>query len=332
MPARLRTLMGPFLLAVGLFSAAPADQAPGADKVTYAIAIHGGAGSSPDNWRDKREAAVRKSLGDVLRMGQQMLAEGSDSLDVVEKVIRHLEDDPRFNAGRGAVFNSQGGHELDASIMDGRDRSCGAVGGVATVKNPISLARLVMSKTPHVLLVADGAEKFADDMGVDRVQPSYFSTEGQRKELERVQKQDRTLKQHHGTVGCVALDKSGALAAGTSTGGLTNKRYGRVGDSPIVGAGTFADNATCGVSCTGRGEDYIRNAIAFQVSALMEYGGKSVDQAVKQLISDQRHPIMGGIIAVSHDGKITMQYNTGGMARAAADSSGRFEVLLGKDD
>ena len=295
----------------------------------YAIAIHGGAIGAVEDWDAEQQAAVKQSLGEALRIGQTMLAEGAASLDVVEKVVRYLEDDPLFNAGRGAVFNAKQEHELDASIMDGRDRSCGAVGGVRTVKNPISLARLVMTKTPHVLLVSDGAEKFADDVGVERVEPAYFSTEAKRKELREFLRQ-QAEDGHLGTVGCAALDRHGNLAAATSTGGLTGKRYGRVGDSPIVGAGTYADNQTCAVSCTGRGEDFIRNAIAFQVSALMKYGGKPVDTAVGQLITDRQHPISGGIIAVSHDGQITMQFNSAGMSRAAADSSGRSEMLLGR--
>jgi beta-aspartyl-peptidase (threonine type) len=251
-----------------------------------------------------------------------------------------MEDDPVFNAGRGAVFNHQGANELDASIMDGRDRSCGAVGGVRTVKNPISLARLVMTRTPHVLLVADGAEKFAAEMGVELVEPSYFSTDDQRESLQRAQQAEaaqgkeaaarQTASDHLGTVGCVALDRHSNLAAGTSTGGLTNKRYGRLGDSPVIGAGTFADNATCAVSCTGRGEDFIRNAIAFHISALMQYDHKSIQQAVESVVTDKQHPIEGGIIAVSREGAITMQFNTAGMSRGAADSAGRFEIALGK--
>ena len=247
-------------------------------------------------------------------------------------MIRHLENDPIFNAGKGAVFNSAGGHELDASIMDGRDRACGVVAGVKTVKNPISLARLVMTQTRHVLLSRDGADQFAKEMAVDLVNQKYFWTRRRYEGWQRV-KQQQEADDHQGTVGCVALDKHGNLAAGTSTGGLTNKLYGRVGDSPIVGAGTFADNKTCAVSCTGVGENYIRNAIAYDVSARMAYKNQPVEEAVHEILTktlDASKNGLGGIIALTHDGKITMQFNTGAMARAAADSTGKMEIVLGE--
>src|SRR5690606_26487929 len=204
-----------------------------------------------------------------------------------------LEDSESFNAGKGAVFNAAGGHELDATIMDGRDRSTGAVGGVTTVKNPISLARRVMTDTRHVLLVSAGADRFADeyadDPQIERVPNAYFSTEHRRQELERAQQKERLdADESMGTVGCVALDRQGNLAAATSTGGLTNKKFGRLGDSPIAGAGTYADNATCGVSCTGVGEDFIRNAVAYDVSARMAYRGDSLEQAVKDILGNEQ--------------------------------------------
>ncbi len=297
----------------------------------YAIAIHGGAGKAPptDEWRTARAETLQQAL----KAGSEMLKQGEASLDVVDAVIRILEDSPYFNAGKGAVFNQAGGHELDASIMDGRTRSCGGVGGVRTIRHPISLARLVMTETRHVLLVSDGAEEFADEMEakhpLERVDNAYFSTDHQRRELRRVQSQagadDPDSK---GTVGCVALDRHGNLAAGTSTGGLTNKRFGRIGDSPIVSAGTFADNGTCAVSCTGVGEDFIRNAVAFDVSARMAYRGDSLPAAVRAILHDADRTVRGGIIAVGRDGEVTMQFNTEGMARAAADSHGRFEVRV----
>ena len=258
-------------------------------------------------------------------------------MDAVEQVIRFLEDDPQFNAGKGAVFNSDGGHELDASIMDGQTKACGAVAGVKTVKNPISLARLVMTKTQHVLLAGDGADRFAKEMKVDTVDQKYFWTEEQHQAWLKAREKQKQLEgdtpsstAHKGTVGCVALDKQGNLAAGTSTGGLTNKKYGRVGDSPIIGAGTYADNKTCAVSCTGIGEHFIRNAVAYDVSARMAYKGGSVKEAVSHVIHQILKPGDGGMIALAHDGSISMDFNTPGMARAAADSSGRFEVQLGK--
>lgn len=297
----------------------------------FAIVIHGGAGRiSPD---PVHRAARRKTLEQVLTDAKQRLADGASALDVVERVINTLEDAPQFNAGRGAVFNAAGAHELDASIMDGKDRSCGAVAGVRTVRHPISLARHVMTDTRHVLLSSDGAEKFADEVGdgIERVKNDWFSTKPQQARLKDVQALRQPPAEYlMGTVGCVVLDTAGNIAAGTSTGGMTNKKYGRVGDSPVVGAGTFADNATCGVSCTGVGEDFIRNAIAYQVSAQMEYADKSLQDSVHHLLHHPRHQISGGIIAVSAEGEITMQFNTAGMSRAAADSSGRHEVHVAK--
>jgi beta-aspartyl-peptidase (threonine type) len=298
----------------------------------YAIAIHGGAGDNPAELPAEVRQGREESLRKALEIGVAVLKDGGASLDAVEKVIRFLEDDPHFNAGHGAVFDAEGGHSLDASIMDGSNRACGAVAGVRTVKNPISLARLVMTKTRHVLLAADGADRFAEEMGVEQVGNDYFSTPRQRANWEKAQKeaaakakQDR----HMGTVGCVAVDRRGNLAAGTSTGGLTNKKFGRVGDSPIVGSGTYADNATCGVSCTGVGEHFIRHAIAHDISARMAYQDASLEDAVRAVIHETLQPDTGGLIAVDRQGKIVIDFNTVGMARASADSSGRFEVKLG---
>ncbi len=310
---------------------------------TYAIAIHGGAGSSPGR-SEKANKARMASLKKALEIGTKILENGGTSLHAVEEVVKFLEDDPQFNAGKGAVFNSQGKFELDASIMSGKDKSCGAVAGVKTIKNPITLARLVMTKTRHVLLATDGAEQFAKNFSeVTIVENSYFQTERSKKAWEQLQQRrelsKRKLKLSHipqhtgsyrGTVGCVALDSSGNLAAATSTGGLSRKKFGRVGDSPIVGAGTYADNATCAVSCTGTGEQYIRNVVAYDVSARMKYKNVSVQQAVDTILSDVLNKGDGGIIAVDKNGNIHMNFSTRGMARAAADSDGRFEVIWGK--
>jgi beta-aspartyl-peptidase (threonine type) len=301
---------------------------------SYAIVIHGGAGRAPSSQEAIRNR--QEVLEKALSTGERMLKQGEPALDVVETVIRVLEDSPWFNAGKGSVFNAAGGHELDASIMDGRDRSAGAVGGVSTVKNPISLARRVMTDTRHVLLVTDGAEQFADlyqdAPAIERVKNDYFSTDHRRKQLERVQEQERqSEKDSIGTVGCVALDRDGNLAAGTSTGGLTNKRFSRIGDSPIIGAGTYADNESCGVSCTGIGEDYIRHAVAYDVAARIRYRGESVTDATKAILADPQRIVRGGIIAISRDGEIAMAFNTEGMSRAAADSSGRHEVIVKAD-
>ncbi|HTN73950.1 MAG TPA: isoaspartyl peptidase/L-asparaginase, partial [Pirellulaceae bacterium] len=267
------------LLAVTL-AASPILAADAPREIEYAIAIHGGAGVEPDKLTAEQKAAHEVALKKALETGRKILAEGGTALDAVEKTIRVLEDEPLYNAGRGAVFNSAGGHELDASIMDGQTTKAGAVAGITTVKNPISLARLVMTETRHVLLQGDGAEKFADEMKakpqIERVPNSYFSTPARKQEwLDKVEEEKRKAAKepYRGTVGCVALDKHGHLAAGTSTGGLTNKKWGRVGDSPIIGAGTYANDATCAVSCTGTGEYFIRNSIAFHVHALMLYKG-----------------------------------------------------------
>jgi len=304
---------------------APAQQ----EQREWAIAVHGGAGTIPRDIAEDRKAAYVAGLERALRLGKDLLEEGGTSLDAVERVIRLLEDDPLFNAGRGAVFNHDAGHELDASIMNGETLACGAVAGVRTVKNPISLARLVMERTPHVLLAANGADAFAVEMDVERVDPAYFDTEERRRSLQQIQERERAKgADKHGTVGVVALDRQGNLAAGTSTGGLTNKLYGRVGDSPIVGAGTYANNATCAISGTGIGEEYIRHGVAYSVSARMEFGGKTLREAAEEVVRRVLSPGDGGIIGVNRVGEIVMVFNTQGMYRGAADSTGRFDVQI----
>ena len=299
----------------------------------FAIILHGGAGSSSEKLTADEKRQKEESLGKALDIGVKILKEGGTSLDAVEQVIRFLEDDPQFNAGKGAVFNAAGGHELDASIMDGRTKACGAVAAVRTVKNPISLSRLVMTKTRHVLLTSDGAEKFADEMQVERVDQKYFFTQKQYDNwLEAKAKEAKTRstqKPGPGTVGCAARDEHGDLAAGTSTGGLTNKRYGRIGDSPIVGAGTYADNATCAVSCTGTGEEFIRYAAAFHISARMAYLNEPLDKALHAVLTEKLKPGDGGIIAVDKDGIIAAETTTAGLARAAADWRGTRVITLG---
>lgn len=287
----------------------------------WAIAIHGGAGYNPADMTPERTAQVRQGLELALAAGVKVLQSGGSALDCVETVVRVLEDRPEFNAGKGAVFNSEGKHELDAAIMDGKERACGAVAGVRTVRNPITLARMVMSRTRHVMLVADGAEQFATEQGVERVDNSWFDTPESRQAWEHSK----------GTVGCVALDQHGNLAAATSTGGLSNKKWGRVGDSPVIGAGTYADNRSCAVSCTGTGEEYIRRSIAHDISARMLYGGDDVSSAAQAAL-DSLPPDAGGLIAVGKDGTLVLLFNTTGMARGAADSQGRFEIGLGRDE
>lgn len=308
---------------VGSTALGQSNQAPG-----WAIAIHGGAGGDPESWSDEKRQARRDGLESALRVGRDLLAAGGSSLDAVEAVIRSLEDNANFNAGRGAVVTQEGRAELDASIMDGRNRACGAIAGVTTVKNPITTARLVMTDTKHVLLAGPGADAFAASKNVPLVDPNYFLSNQRRKRNSA----DHDDQPHFGTVGCVALDAAGNLAAGTSTGGTAKKLPGRVGDSPIVGAGTFADNQTCAVSGTGVGEEYIRNAVAYDISAQMKYASRSLVSAVTEIMTERLKPGIGGLICVSHDGTIVMQHNTPGMSCGAADSKGRFETFLGLEN
>ena len=330
----------PFVLLVTLSLAAcdsasrsAGETAPAAREgggVAWAIAVHGGAGSSPDSRTREENDAYLAGLRTALQHGVSILDGGGSALDSVEQVIRLLENDPLFNAGKGAVFNHEGGHELDASVMDGASLACGAVAGVTTVKNPISLARLVMERTRHVLLAGVGADRFATEMGVELVNQEYFYTEGRHEGLKRMLEDERRTGGEHGTVGVVALDRAGDLAAGTSTGGLTGKKHGRVGDSPIIGAGTYANNATCAISGTGVGEEFIRHGVAQRISDLMEYRELSLESAANHVVGELLLPGVGGVIAVDHDGAISMAFNTPGMARGAADSTGLFDVQLGR--
>ena len=302
-----------------------------AEADTWALAIHGGAGGDPAKWGDEKRQARQAGMRAALQAGRDALSNGAEAMDVVERVIRMLEDDAHFNAGRGAVLTSEGRAELDASIMDGRTGACGAVGGVRSVKNPITLARRVMTETRHVLLVGDGAEAFAAEQQVERVPPEYFlSWRDAMRNRDVAPLADPTAQQppHFGTVGCVVLDKQGNLAAGTSTGGLSDKLPGRIGDSPIVGAGTYAANDSCAVSGTGVGEEFIRHAVAYDVAAQMRYAHRSLPAAVDRIIRQTLKPGVGGLIAVGADGTIVMQHNTPGMTCGAADSGGRFDVYL----
>lgn len=296
----------------------------------WAIALHGGAGTLDRDAPAVELEAYRQSLRRALAVGKERAARGDAAMDVAEAVVRVLEDDERFNAGRGAAFNEKGEHELDASIMDGATLRCGAVAGVRTVKNPVSLARMVMTQTRHVLLMGDGAEQFADAMGVERVPNASFSTPKRRQMLEEVLQErkarsdaaPRDVRATYSTVGCVVRDVHGNLAAATSTGGLTGKRFGRVGDTPIVGAGTYADGRVA-VSCTGTGEEFIRHGVARMVAARVQLAGQSLEEASRSVVFETLKKDDGGIIAVDRDGVIVMMYNSEGMYRAAADASGR---------
>ena len=291
----------------------------------WSIAIHGGAGGNPRRLSAEQRKLRLDGMREVLQLAKDKLENGATALDTVEAVLRVLEDNPTFNAGRGAVLTTKGEAQLDASIMDGSTKACGAVGGVTIVKHPISLARMVMSDTPHVLLVGPGANEFARQQKVELVEPSYFLLKPKEADVSAAYTDPES---YVGTVGCAVLDTHGNLAAGTTTGGTARKLPGRIGDSPIVGAGTYADNASCAISGTGVGEEYIRNAIAYDVSARMRYLGENVQEAVRNAMEKTLKPNTGGLIAVGHDGMITLQHNTIGMACAAANSEGRFETWL----
>lgn len=304
------------------------------------LVIHGGAGTiSPENMTPEREAAYRNILTKALVKGQTVLKTGGSSLDAVEAVINLLEDSPLFNAGKGAVFTAQGTNEMDASIMDGRTRNAGAVAGVRHIKNPISLARLVMEKSPHVMLSGEGAEIFAGLQGIDLVPQSYFFTQRRWDALQRRIEQEGTRQsqppgQEHGTVGAVAMDQAGNLAAGTSTGGMTYKQFGRIGDSPIIGAGTYANNQSCAVSATGYGEYFIRGVVCYDISALMEYQHMPLSEAAQEVIM-KKLPVMGGnggVIAIDAHGNIAMPFNTSGMYRGYALEDGTPVVKIYGDE
>jgi beta-aspartyl-peptidase (threonine type) len=303
-----------------------------------AIAIHGGAGViDPAKMTPQRAASYRAGLAAALDAGYAILERGGSSLDAVTAAVRIMEDDPQFNAGRGAVLNHEGDAELDAAIMDGHGPRAGAVAGVRHVRNPVELARLVMEKSPHVLLVAGGAEEFALEQGVVLVPRGYFRTEARARELDEArQTEAEQLKAAApgagGTVGAVALDRAGHLAAATSTGGLTNKHRGRVGDSPIVGAGTYADDAWCAVSGTGQGEFFIRQVVAYDICALVQYRHLTLAQAVREVIEKLRRTGgEGGAIAVDRSGNIAMDFNSVGMFRGARDGRGRRDIAMYRD-
>jgi beta-aspartyl-peptidase (threonine type) len=293
----------------------------------HAIAIHGGAGTlAPADLTPENERAYRAGLERALRAGFAVLESGGSALDASVSAVRVLEDDPLFNAGRGAVVAANGLHELDASVMDGRDLRAGAVTGVRHVRSPIELARLVMERSPHVMLAGTGAEEFALEQGMAPVPNSHFATERRRLELERMLQGQLGAGRESlmGTVGAVARDAAGNLAAATSTGGMTGKKWGRVGDSPIIGAGTYAANDCCAVSATGHGEFFIRAAVAHEIASLMRYRGLGVVEAADEVVMQQlvRLGGSGGVIAVGRDGRIAMPFNSEGMLRGAMDSRG----------
>lgn len=308
------------------------------------LVIHGGAGTiTRASMSDDQEKQYHEALEQSLRIGHAVLAKGGSSMDAVEASIRFMEDSPLFNAGKGAVFTHEGRNELDAAVMDGKTKKAGAVAGVTIIRNPITAARAVMEKSEHVMMVGRGAELFATKMGLEIVDPSYFWTERRWKSLQqdllkeegRKPKADLAAQEEKkfGTVGAVALDRDGNLAAGTSTGGMTNKKFGRVGDAPIIGAGTYADNESCAVSGTGHGEFFIRWTVAYDIAALMKYRGLSVQQAGDEVIQKKLKPVKGegGVIILDAKGNFAMPFNSEGMYRGWIGADGVPHVEIYKD-
>ncbi len=312
----------------------------------FSIVIHGGAGTIlKKNMTPEKEAEYRAKLEEAIRKGYEVLKNGGTSLDAVTKAINVMENSPLFNAGKGAVFTHEETNEMDASIMDGKTLNAGASAGTTNVKNPIDLARAVMDDSPHVMLSGKGAEIFAAENGLEIVDPSYFYTDRRFNALQKIKATEKTELDHDdkqafydsdiknskfGTVGCAALDKYGNLAAGTSTGGMTNKRWGRIGDAPIIGSGTYANNATCAVSSTGWGEYFIRAQVAHDISAMMEYKGVSLEEAAREVIHNKMGKLggTGGIVAVDKNGNMVFEFNTEGMYRASMNDKGNLKVEI----
>jgi len=300
----------------------------------YTLVIHGGAGNiAKANLPADKIVEFEAKLTEVLKHGDSILKAGGTSLDAVESCVRMMENSPLFNAGKGAVFNADGKNELDAAIMDGKTGLAGAVAGVKTIRNPITAARAVMEKSNHVMLSGIGAETFAAEQGLEIVSPEYFFTQlrwdAYLKAKANADSMDNMDKKH-GTVGCVAVDKYGNLAAATSTGGMTLKKYGRVGDTPVIGAGTYADNNTCAVSATGHGEFFIRNVVAYDIAAIMKYKGSTLAEAANEvvMIKLKNQGGIGGIIAVDKNGNIALPFNTSGMFRGYTKSGGEIKVAM----
>ncbi|MGB0879816.1 MAG: isoaspartyl peptidase/L-asparaginase family protein [Polaribacter sp.] len=315
----------------------------------FAIIIHGGAGTIlKKNMTDEKETAYTSKLEEAIRVGHTILKNGGTSENAVLKTIQIMEESPLFNAGKGAVFTNDGTNELDASFMDGKTLNAGAVAGVKNVKSPIELAIKVMTNSDHVMLSGEGASAFAKEQGLEIVDPSYFYTERRFQSLQRIKNREKTELDHNdkkavfydetirnskfGTVGCVALDKSGTIAAGTSTGGMTNKRWGRIGDAPIIGSGTYANNKTCGVSSTGWGEYFIRSQVAYDISAQMEYQQKTLKEATKDVIQNKLTKLggTGGVVALDKNGNMSFEFNTAGMYRASMNDKGELIVKIYK--
>lgn len=309
--------------------------------MTYAIAIHGGAGlSTPEDLGKEREEIARADLRRSLQAAEEILRKGGSAEEAVIAAVVVMEDSPMFNAGRGAVFAADGVQRMDASIMTGHNEDAGALCGVSIVKNPIKLASAIMHNTPHVMLYGDDAHEHAKEAGLEVVDSSWFHTPYRWEQLLKARKANKIMLDHEhvdkgkpkGTVGAVALDKHGNIAAATSTGGLVNKRPGRVGDSALIGAGTYAKNSTCAVSATGHGELFIRSNIAGRMSALMELGEKSLHEAANQIVWNELEEDVGGLIAIDQKGNIEMPFNTGGMFRGSLRQNEEPKVWVWKDE
>ncbi len=317
----------------------------------FAIVIHGGAGTIlKKDMTDEKEKAFKDKLTEALNAGYLVLENGGNSTDAVIEAIKVMEDSPLFNAGKGAVFTNEATNEMDASIMEGKTQNAGAVCGIRTVKNPITAAKLVMDKSPHVMLCGTGADDYARNNGLEIVDEKYFFSPERYQQLQKIIKSEKIQLDHdhieddqgyeispdelkdskYGTVGAVALDKNGNITAGTSTGGMTNKKYGRIGDSPIIGAGTYANNNSCGISCTGHGEFFIRKVVAYDVAAMMEYKEMSLKEAANYIINEKLVEFggSGGLIGLDKDANVVMPFNTKGMYRAFKKSSGETEVKI----
>lgn len=306
----------------------------------FALAIHGGAGTIlRSTMTAEKELAYKKALEDAMIAGESLLIKGGRSMDAVEAAIRSLENNPLFNAGKGAVFTNDGKHEMDASIMNGKDLMAGAVAGVQNIKNPISLARAVMEKSEHVFMAGLGAQEFAKKINTEFMPDEYFFVQQRFDQLQEAKKEDKMILDHtdkekkFGTVGAVAIDQHGNLAAGTSTGGMTNKKHGRVGDTPVIGAGTYANNKTCAISCTGHGEFFLRAVVAYDISCLMEYKGLSLKKACDIVVMDKLVKIggEGGLIALDAKGNIELPFNSEGMYRASKKEGEELFIGIYKD-
>ena len=343
----MRYLILSFTILIFSCNQMPKPPLEGNSQNQFGIVIHGGAGTIlRTDMTLEMDTAYRQLLQEAVTTGHAILASGGSSTEAVEKTIHVMENSPLFNAGKGAVLNAEGEIELDASFMDGARLDAGAIAGARLIKNPISAAIAVMNNSPHVMLSSTGADRFAETQGLAMEAPDYFVTERRVKSLQRVQEEESSTQaniqqkslfyqqQRFGTVGCVALDQAGNLAAGTSTGGMTNKKWNRIGDAPIIGAGTYANNASCGISATGWGEFFIRSVVAHDIAALVEYKGLSIQEAARLVIQEKVAKLGGdgGVVGLDRNGNVAMEMNTEGMYRAHMNAQGEQTIKIYKDE